>query len=77
MRSVFQRLPTDAKVVLLINRTMDKYENLIGFINLLAHSALTEDQHKILDEILEYSGETQESLASIANRYNVENLNFE
>ena len=51
-----------------------KYEKLLGFIDLLSHGALTQDQHDLLDKILEYTGEPEEVFRRIQKIYSVEEL---
>ena len=51
-----------------------KYEKLLGFIDLLNHGVLTQDQHDLLDKILEYTGESEEVFRRIHKVYSIEEL---
>ena len=51
-----------------------KYEKLLGFIDLLNHGALPQDQHNLLDRILDYTGESEKVFRRIHNIYSTEEL---
>ena len=46
-----------------------KYERLLFLIDMINHGALTQDEHKLLDNILEYAHVKEDDLRRIRNTY--------
>lgn len=51
------------------NLGQEKYERLLFLIDMINHGALTQDEHKLLDNILEYAHVKEDDLRRIRNSY--------